>query len=98
MTDTPVVTGILVLVFIGLVLLIRMRKAVGTALSSAAMGLAAMGAVPQGVECIAVDTAKQANYVTGCYPDPDEKLQVCYGTTDECVDAALTGRWRGEWR
>ena len=60
--------------------------------------LAAMGAVPQGVECIAVDTAKQANYVTGCYPDPDEKLQVCYGTTDECVDAALTGRWRGEWR
>lgn len=45
MTDTPVVTGILVLVFIGLVLLIRMRKAVGTALSSAAMGLAAMGAV-----------------------------------------------------
>jgi pro-sigmaK processing inhibitor BofA len=45
MTDTPVVTGILVIVFIGLVLLIRMRKAVGTALSSAAMGLAAMGAV-----------------------------------------------------
>ncbi len=60
--------------------------------------LAAMGAVPEGVRCIAVDTAKQANYVTGCYPDDDVKLQVCYGTTDECIDAALTGRWRGEWR
>lgn len=60
--------------------------------------LAAMGAVPKGVNCIAVDTAKQANYVTGCYPDEDEKLQVCYGTTDECITAALTGRWYGEWR
>ena len=60
--------------------------------------LAAMGAVPEGVKCIAVDTAKQANYVTGCYPEADAKLDVCYGTTDECVDAALTGIWRGEWR
>jgi len=60
--------------------------------------LAAMGAVPTGVKCIAVDTAKQANYVTGCYPEADAKLDVCYGTTDECIDAALTGVWRGEWR
>jgi len=59
---------------------------------------AAMGAVPEGVRCIAVDTAKQANYVTGCYPDSENRIQVCYGTTDECIDAALTGRWRGEWR
>jgi predicted aconitase len=58
--------------------------------------LAAMGAVPEGVDCIAVDTAKQANYVTGCYPD--RKLQVCYGTTDECIEAGMTGVWRGEWR
>jgi len=60
--------------------------------------LAAMGAVPEGVRCIAVDTAKQANYVTGCYPDPRDQLQVCYGTTDECIDAALTGHWHGGWR
>ena len=45
MTDTPVITGILVLGFMVLVLLIRMRRAVGTAVSSAAMGVAAMGAV-----------------------------------------------------
>lgn len=60
--------------------------------------LAAMGAVPAGVKTLAVDTAKQANYITGCYPDDDYRLQVCYGSTDDCIDAALTGRWRGEWR
>ena len=72
-------------------------KNAGITLMSGAC-LAAMGAVPNGVECIAVDTAKQANYITGCYPDADAKLQVCYGTTDGCLDAAMTGRWRGEWR
>jgi predicted aconitase len=60
--------------------------------------LAAMGAVPDGVRNIAVDTAKQAYYITGCYPDDDYRLQVCYGSTDDCIDAALTGKWRGEWR
>ena len=60
--------------------------------------LAAMGAVPDGVRNIAVDTAKQAYYITGCYDDEADPLQVCYGSSDDCVDAALTGRWRGEWR
>ena len=60
--------------------------------------LAAMGAVPAGVRNLAVDTAKQAYYITGCYPDDEDRLQVCYGATDDCVDAALTGKWRGEWR
>jgi predicted aconitase len=60
--------------------------------------LAAMGAVPEGVKTLAVDTAKQAYYVTGRYPDDGNRLEVCYGTTDDCIDAALTGKWRGEWR
>lgn len=60
--------------------------------------LAAMGAVPDGVRNLAVDTAKQAYYITGCYPDDDYRLQVCYGSTDDCIDAALTGKWHGEWR
>jgi predicted aconitase len=60
--------------------------------------LAAMGAVPEGVRNIAVDTAKQAYYVSGCYPDENNRLQVCYGSQDDCIDAALTGKWRGEWR
>jgi predicted aconitase len=58
--------------------------------------LAALGAVPDGVRSIAVDTAKQAYYITGCYVD--DPLEVCYGSSDDCVDAALTGVWRGEWR
>lgn len=60
--------------------------------------LAAMGAVPDGVHGIAVDTAKQAQYITGCYPDDDYKLGVYYGATDDCIDAAFTGKWRGEWK
>jgi predicted aconitase len=60
--------------------------------------LAAMGAVPEGVRNIAVDTAKQAYYITGCYPDDNDALQVCYGSSDDCIDAAINGVWRGEWR
>lgn len=60
--------------------------------------LAAMGAVPKGVKNLAVDSAKQSYYITGCYPDDDNRLQVCYGSQDDCIDAALTGKWRGEWR
>jgi len=60
--------------------------------------LAAMGAVPDGVRNIAVDTAKQAYYITGCYPDENDPLQVCYGSQDDCISAALTGKWTGEWK
>ena len=60
--------------------------------------LAAIGAVPDGVRSIAVDTAKQAYYITGCYPDENDPLYVSYGSSDECVDAAITGKWRGQWR
>lgn len=60
--------------------------------------LAAMGAVPEGVKNLAVDSAKQSYYITGRYPDDDNRLQVCYGSQDDCIDAALTGRWHGEWR
>ena len=76
---------------------LRILSNAGATLMSGAC-LAAMGAVPAGVKCIAVDTAKQANYITGCYPAEEDRLDVCYGTTDECIDAALTGRWHGEWR
>ena len=60
--------------------------------------LAAMGAVPEGVKTLAVDTAKQAYYVTGRYAQDGNRLEVCYGTTADCIDAALTGKWHGEWR
>ena len=60
--------------------------------------LAAMGGVPTGVRRLAVNSAKQSYYITGCYPDDDYRLEVCYGSQDDCIDAALTGLWRGEWR
>ncbi|MCL2226369.1 MAG: aconitase X catalytic domain-containing protein [Oscillospiraceae bacterium] len=74
----------------------KFEKAGATLLSGTC--LAAIGSVPDGVRNIAVDTAKQAYYITGCYPDENDPLHVCYGSTGECIDAALTGKWRGEWR
>ncbi len=47
-------------------------------------------------DVIAMDACKQDYYITGfCHP---YKTQVRYGTMDDCVQAALTGKWTGEWR
>jgi predicted aconitase len=59
---------------------------------------ACMGGCPEGTKVVAVDSAKQSYYITGCYPDEANRLQVCYGSQDDCIEAALTGKWRGEWR
>ena len=59
---------------------------------------AAMGGIPSGVSRMATDSSKQAIYITGCYPDDDNRLEVCYGSQDDCIETALTGVWRGEWR
>ncbi len=45
---------------------------------------------------MATDASKQNYYTTG-HLHPRE-IEIWYGTTEECVDAAVTGRWRGEWR
>ncbi|MDR3310081.1 MAG: aconitase X catalytic domain-containing protein [Oscillospiraceae bacterium] len=57
--------------------------------------LAAMGGLPDGVRTLAVDSAKQAYYITGCFPD--DPVSVCYGTQDDCINAAITGKWSGRW-
>jgi predicted aconitase len=57
--------------------------------------MSAMGSLPEGVRSIAVDSAKQSYYITGCYPD--EPIDVFYGTQDDCINAAITGTWTGEW-
>jgi predicted aconitase len=70
------------------------HKAGGVLLSGACCGLL-MGEMPAG-SVMATDAAKQDYYITGIvYP---KKLQVRYGTTEDCIEAALTGKWRGEWR
>ncbi|NLM52873.1 MAG: DUF521 domain-containing protein [Firmicutes bacterium] len=45
---------------------------------------------------MATDSAKQNYYLTGMfYP---EKLDVWYGSMEECINAAITGKWSGDWR
>lgn len=45
---------------------------------------------------MATDSAKQNYYMTGhLYP---KKVGVFYGTVEDCIDAAVTGHWHGEWR
>lgn len=69
-------------------------KAGGVLMSGACCGLLAGEMPPASV--MATDAAKQDYYITGIvYP---KKLEVWYGTTEDCVDAAVTGTWKGEWR
>lgn len=45
---------------------------------------------------MATDAAKLNYYMTG-HVHP-KKMEVWYGTTEDCVQAAITGKWKGEWR
>jgi len=47
-------------------------------------------AVPPGTRVAALDSAKQAHYLPAILG-----LQAWFGTTRDCIDAALTGRWNG---
>ncbi|MDR1204499.1 MAG: aconitase X catalytic domain-containing protein [Peptococcaceae bacterium] len=58
---------------------------------------AAMG-MPEGIRTVAMDSAKQSYYITGRFSTPEKPLHVCYGSKEDCVQAALTGKWRGDWR
>ncbi|GAA4833478.1 aconitase X [Actinomycetospora corticicola] len=48
---------------------------------------------PVGTRTFATDSAKQAHYLPAILG-----IGAWFGTTAECVDAAVTGRWRGELR
>lgn len=48
---------------------------------------------PAGTRVFATDSAKQAHYLPAILG-----IEAWFGTTEECVDAAVTGRWRGELR
>lgn len=49
--------------------------------------------VPKGARVAAVDSAKQAHYLPAIMG-----IQVWFGTTAECIQAAITGRWTGGLR
>lgn len=50
-------------------------------------------AVPQGTKVAAVDSAKQVHYLPAM-----TGVQAWFGTTEDCIRAALSGRWAGELR
>ena len=46
--------------------------------------------MPKGTKVVALDSAKQAHYLPAMMG-----IQAWFGTTADCVNAALTGRWNG---
>jgi predicted aconitase len=50
-------------------------------------------AAPRGTKVFATDSAKQAHYLPAILG-----IEAWFGTLDECVDAAITGRWNGGLR
>ncbi len=47
-------------------------------------------AIPQGTKVAALDSAKQVHYLPAMMG-----IEGWYGTTQECIDAACTGKWKG---
>ncbi len=50
-------------------------------------------AVPKGTKVAAVDSAKQVHYLPAM-----TGVEAWFGTTEDCIDAALTGLWTGQLR
>jgi predicted aconitase len=50
-------------------------------------------AVPEGTKVVALDSAKQTHYLPAMV-----NVEAWFGTTEDCINAALTGRWTGELR
>ncbi len=50
-------------------------------------------ALPPGTKVAALDSAKQTHYLPAIMG-----IQAWFGTTQDCIDAALTGQWHGELR
>ena len=48
-------------------------------------------ALPPGTKVAALDSAKQAHYLPAILG-----VQAWFGSTRDCINAALTGRWTGE--
>ncbi|MEU6646120.1 aconitase X catalytic domain-containing protein [Saccharomonospora sp. NPDC046836] len=48
---------------------------------------------PEGTRVFATDSAKQAHYLPAILG-----IEAWFGTLEECIDAAVTGRWAGELR
>ena len=49
--------------------------------------------LPKGTKVVALDSARQVHYLPAIMG-----IQAWFGSTEECIHAALTGRWSGERR
>ena len=50
-------------------------------------------ALPKGTKVVALDSAKQVHYLPAIMG-----IQAWFGSTEDCIRAALTGCWSGELR
>jgi predicted aconitase len=50
-------------------------------------------AIPPGTKVVALDSAKQAHYLPAIMG-----IEAWFGTTEDCINAALTARWSGDLR
>jgi len=64
------------------------RKAGGHLMSDTCPAIGRI--VPKGTKVVATDSAKQAHYLPAML-----KVQTWFGSVEDCVNAALTGQWRG---
>ncbi|HEX6992757.1 MAG TPA: aconitase X catalytic domain-containing protein [Gammaproteobacteria bacterium] len=67
------------------------RKAGGHLLTDTCSAIG--NALPPGTKVAALDSAKQVHYLPAM-----TGIQAWFGSTADCIDAALTGRWRGALR
>jgi predicted aconitase len=67
----------------------RLRRAGGVLMSDTCPAIGRF--VPEGTRVIATDSAKQVHYLPAIMG-----VQGWFGSTADCVDAAVTGTWRGD--
>lgn len=67
------------------------RRAGGKVLTDSCPAMSRVA--PEGTRVFATDSAKQAHYLPAILG-----IEAWFGTTRECVEAAISGRWRGELR
>ena len=48
-------------------------------------------AVPKGAKVVALDSAKQAHYLPAMVG-----IEAWFGTTEDCIESAISGRWNGD--
>jgi predicted aconitase len=63
----------------------------GALLLTDACPLVTKGIFPRGTKVVATDSAKQAHYTPGVAGH-----DTWFGTVEECIDAAISGKWRGD--